>query len=140
MAFQSLKKYRNNIDWIDNLRNKGMKETVFLQMVFVNIPRNYFKNIEDRSKYMTDRAKFYEQLQCQSDLQGSVRFKGKDYPITLKMNNASIGFQLASNARIFDAKNVYFHRNQTISVLGEMSYNNKKQIVMKTQLMGLDSI
>ena len=64
LASGSLNKYRNNIDWIENLKSKGIKETVFLQMVFVNLPKNYFKNIEDRSKYTTDRAKFYEQLQC----------------------------------------------------------------------------
>jgi hypothetical protein len=91
LALGSLSRYRNNIDWIENLRSKGMRETVFLEMVFVSIPRNYFRNIGDRTKYITDRAKFYEQLQCDSDLRGSVRFKGKDYPITIKMNAASVG-------------------------------------------------
>lgn len=49
------------------------------------------------------------------------------------MNKPSVGFELADNARKFDAQGIRFHRNQMITAYGGLSYNREqKRYVMKT--------
>lgn len=57
------------------------------------------------------------------------------------MHRPSVGFELADNARKFDARGIRFHRNQMVTAYGGVSYNRElKRYVMKTELIGLDTL
>ncbi len=48
-----------------------------LETVFPNFPKNYFKNIENIEKYSTKVGKFYEDLECDCNFEGTIRQKGR---------------------------------------------------------------
>jgi hypothetical protein len=54
---------------------------LLLETVAPNFQLNYFKNIEDSSKYTKRVGNFYEGLVFDSGFEGKIRTFGKEYQI-----------------------------------------------------------
>ena len=66
-----------DLNRIDMNKNSSQKELIVLDNVSPIFPANYFKNIENFSKYKTFQAKFYEGLIFEKEFEGIIRIKGK---------------------------------------------------------------
>lgn len=54
--------------------------------------------------------------------EGSMKLKGKDYQINFEMNRPTVGSVVAQTALQYDARNMSFHKTQTICVYGHLTY------------------